>query len=451
MLICCARVATRGPIFWLAALKEAMVLNLRRQRVAGAPSAAWFLIAVACAGPPDAPPEGVLEVAPAAVTPVDWTRSAEELALRDSPFRFERDPATGLVRALEMGVEGAVADGDWPLAFVQVHPELFGPAEALVEAGEGRWTQRFAGVDVLGSLLTASVNAEGRFVIVADLARPPEQPPPAAGTEASAIDAARRWLPSSELSSLDVAISEASPVWFDPGLLAPPSRGLRPCWRIRRAGSLGSAAGEGSAEVIVDAVDLTVLGAWDRRSAPSQTWSALMSYVPPRGLSRPGFDAALAALELSTGERVADIGAGSGALSWPLSQAVGPGGLVYATDVDPAAIAFMRWRLDEDAPAHPNVDVRLVFLDDPRLPPASVDAILLWEAHFFMQQQPDSALRAYLAALHDALRPGGRVVVIETTANGPESLARANFEAAGFSWLRTLPGFPGSIAAVLGP
>lgn len=423
-------------------------------------AAAWaVLVLIALASctaqppPPTAPaaPTPTLQSpAPPSGVPVDWARAPQDLALRSVPFRFEQDPATGLVRALEMGVEGRLEQDEWPMAFIRVHPELFGPADAYVATGEGRWTQRFSGLEVIGSQLEASVNAEGRVVLTADIARPPALPPPAPGTRADALEAAQRWLSTSELAGLGGELSAAAAVWFDPGLLAPPVRGLRPCWRV---GSPPATAGTegGAAEVLVDATDLTVVGAWDRRSPPSQTWSALWSYVPPPGLTRPGFDRVLAALDLSAGERVADVGAGSGALSWPLSRAVGPTGRVYATDVDPAAIAFMRWRLAEDAPPFPNVDVRFILVDDPGLPPASVDAILLWEAHFFMQREPAPALRAYLAALHTALRPEGRLVVIESTGNGPEEIVRGNFAAAGFGWLETLPGFPGSTAAVLGP
>src|SRR2546427_6632458 len=79
----------------------------------------------------------------------------------------------------------------------------------------------------------------------------------------------------------------------------------------------------------------------------------------------------IAALGLARGQRVADIGAGSGYLTFRLAAAVGPKGRVVATDIDDAAIAALR---AHDAP---NVVVRKVARDDPGLEPGSFDLVLL--------------------------------------------------------------------------
>ncbi len=105
------------------------------------------------------------------------------------------------------------------------------------------------------------------------------------------------------------------------------------------------------------------------------------------------------ALSLRPDEVVADIGAGSGYFARRLAQRASK---VYAVDIDERLLKAA----GEGAPA--NVQTVLASPDDPRLPPASVDTI------FFCNSLHHIENRAlYYPKLKRALKPGGRIVVID--------------------------------------
>jgi SAM-dependent methyltransferase len=130
----------------------------------------------------------------------------------------------------------------------------------------------------------------------------------------------------------------------------------------------------------------------------------------------------LAALALAPGQRVADVGAGSGYLTFRLADAVGASGRVVATDIDEGALAALR----AHRPARANVVVRQVAPDDPGLEPASFDLVLLSEVDHYL---PDRVV--YLRKLRAALAPGGRIAV--TNRRSFRALLIAAAERAGYA------------------
>jgi arsenite methyltransferase len=105
------------------------------------------------------------------------------------------------------------------------------------------------------------------------------------------------------------------------------------------------------------------------------------------------------ALDLKPTETVADIGAGSGYFTRRFALHAGK---VYAVDIDPKLLEAAL----KDAPK--NVEAVLAAPDDPKLPPASVDTI------FFCDVLHHIANRAaYYPKLAKALRPGGRIVIVD--------------------------------------
>ena len=105
------------------------------------------------------------------------------------------------------------------------------------------------------------------------------------------------------------------------------------------------------------------------------------------------------ALSLRPDEVIADIGAGSGYFARRLARHAGK---VYAVDIDERLLKAA----DEGAPT--NLETVLAAPNDPRLPPASVDTI------FFCNSLHHIANRAsYYPKLKRALKPGGRLVVID--------------------------------------
>ncbi len=113
-----------------------------------------------------------------------------------------------------------------------------------------------------------------------------------------------------------------------------------------------------------------------------------------------------AALGLKEGMAVADIGAGTGYFERFLAAAVGESGRVYAVDTEPKMVDHIRRRAIEEKT--PNVEAVLAAPDDPRLPAAGVDVIFICDTWHHI-----GARIEYLGRLRAALRPGGRVAVVD--------------------------------------
>jgi len=141
-------------------------------------------------------------------------------------------------------------------------------------------------------------------------------------------------------------------------------------------------------------------------------------------------------LGIRPGQTVADVGAGSGYFSWHLSRAVGPSGRVVALDINANAIRFLVRRLQTNPPPHPNIDVLWSHTADCGLAAGSVDLAFACAAHFYLENDPHS--RECLKTLRRAVKPGGRLAIIEGKVNEThravplrylqEQLLRASFE-----------------------
>ena len=123
-------------------------------------------------------------------------------------------------------------------------------------------------------------------------------------------------------------------------------------------------------------------------------------------------DEVVALMELSAGQSVVDLGAGTGYFLSRLSAAVGAEGQVLALDVEPAMVEHMEARIEQEQLA--NTHARAVAPDDPGLEPASVDAILIVDTWHHID-----ARESYSAKLFQALRPGGHVYVVDFTREAP--------------------------------
>ena len=124
-------------------------------------------------------------------------------------------------------------------------------------------------------------------------------------------------------------------------------------------------------------------------------------------------DKALDALGSLSGLTVADLGAGSGYFTVRLAARTGPKGRVFATDLQPEMLKMLATRL-----ARENVkNVTLVqgAIDDPKLPPGSIDLVLMVDVYHEFSE-PQKMLRGIRAAL----RPGGRLVLLEYRKEDPD-------------------------------
>jgi ubiquinone/menaquinone biosynthesis C-methylase UbiE len=123
-------------------------------------------------------------------------------------------------------------------------------------------------------------------------------------------------------------------------------------------------------------------------------------------------DEALSIIGIKKGSSVADIGAGSGYMTVRLSKRVGSNGVVYASDIQQPMLDILDKRLKSSRIT--NVQLVLGAPDDPKLPPASIDLALLVDVyHEFSQPQ------AMLRGIHEALKPGGRLVLLEYKKEDP--------------------------------
>jgi ubiquinone/menaquinone biosynthesis C-methylase UbiE len=123
-------------------------------------------------------------------------------------------------------------------------------------------------------------------------------------------------------------------------------------------------------------------------------------------------DDALDIIGIKKGSTVADIGAGSGYMTVRMAKRVGDKGVVYANDIQQAMLDLLDARLKKSRIS--NVRLVLGAPDDPKLPADSIDLALLVDVyHEFSQPQ------AMLRHLHDALKPGGRLVLLEYRKEDP--------------------------------
>jgi ubiquinone/menaquinone biosynthesis C-methylase UbiE len=123
-------------------------------------------------------------------------------------------------------------------------------------------------------------------------------------------------------------------------------------------------------------------------------------------------DIALNVLKIPKGASVADIGAGSGFITERLSARVGPTGRVFANDLQPQMLQILGRRL-----AQRNItNVTLVqgTIDDPKLAAASVDLEIMVDVYHELSQP-----QAMLRRLRAALKPGGRLVLLEYRKEDP--------------------------------
>jgi ubiquinone/menaquinone biosynthesis C-methylase UbiE len=117
-------------------------------------------------------------------------------------------------------------------------------------------------------------------------------------------------------------------------------------------------------------------------------------------------DQVMETLALKEGEKVADVGAGSGYFTVPLAKAVGPDGIVWACDIRQEMLDYLKGKLDKEG--LDNVRLMLVEPDDPMLPDGRVDTILMVDTLHYITERT-----AYAGKLKEALAPGGRIVIID--------------------------------------
>src|SRR5271165_4497962 len=162
----------------------------------------------------------------------------------------------------------------------------------------------------------------------------------------------------------------------------------------------------------------TCLAAVGQTSAPQRKTSTpysgdLSIFETPGRDERLHINQVMDALAIAPGKTVADIGAGSGWFTVRAAQRVTNTGTVYAVDINPDAIDYIKQRTKKEQ-LH-NVKTIVNRPDDAELPPDSIDAVLLLKTYHEIAN-PVTLLRN----LRGSLRPGARVGIIDRNGNGED-------------------------------
>ena len=123
-------------------------------------------------------------------------------------------------------------------------------------------------------------------------------------------------------------------------------------------------------------------------------------------------DLALKLLAIASGSTVADVGAGSGYMTIKLAKIVGPTGRVYANDLQAEMLALLQKNVAREKVT--NITPVLGAIDDPKLPSAALDLIIMVDVYHELSQP-----QKILARLREALKPNGRLVLFEYRAEDP--------------------------------
>jgi predicted methyltransferase len=112
------------------------------------------------------------------------------------------------------------------------------------------------------------------------------------------------------------------------------------------------------------------------------------------------------AVGLAPGMAVADVGAGTGVFTDFFAKDVGPQGRVYAVELSPKFVTLLRERAAARGLAH--VTAVQCTERSTELAPGSVDVVFLCDTYHHFEYP-----RATMGSIHRALRPGGRLVVVD--------------------------------------
>jgi cyclopropane fatty-acyl-phospholipid synthase-like methyltransferase len=185
----------------------------------------------------------------------------------------------------------------------------------------------------------------------------------------------------------------------------------------------------------------TVLGLLAAVAAVAQTPPAMQGHQPPPGADHmahrfddpaayaksfddPARDAwqmpdrVIAALALKSGDRVADVGAGTGYFSTRLAKSAAKPH-VFAVDIEPKMVGYLTQRATREGLA--NVRAVLASATSPNLP-EPVDVLLVVDTFHHIGNRA-----AYFAGVRASLRPGGRVAIVDFRKDAPGEGPPAHF------------------------
>lgn len=134
--------------------------------------------------------------------------------------------------------------------------------------------------------------------------------------------------------------------------------------------------------------------------------------VRPERESEERPDQALDAMNIKPGMTIADLGSGVGYMTLRMAKRVGPAGKIYGVDLQPGMLE----RLQANAKAANITNVVPVLGEpaDPKLPEGQIDLILMVDVYHEVSQP-----QAMIRKIRQALKPDGRLVLLEYRAEDP--------------------------------
>jgi SAM-dependent methyltransferase len=124
-------------------------------------------------------------------------------------------------------------------------------------------------------------------------------------------------------------------------------------------------------------------------------------------------DLLVKSLPIKAGEVIADLGAGTGYFTRQLAEKVGPKGKVFAVDIQPEMITFLTNRMATLSIS--NVHAILGTITDPKLPPASVDWVLMVDVYHEFSHPCEM-----MQSICKSLKPAGKVIFVEFRGEDPD-------------------------------
>jgi ubiquinone/menaquinone biosynthesis C-methylase UbiE len=155
----------------------------------------------------------------------------------------------------------------------------------------------------------------------------------------------------------------------------------------------------------------------------------------------------IGAMNLKDGDVVAEIGTGTGFFARRLARAVAPSGKIYANDIQPGMLDKLKELAGQEGIT--NIVPVLGTETDLKLPAGQMDWLLLVDVYHEFQKPEEM-----LAAIRRALKPNGRVALVEYRLEGdsashislPHRMSveqvLSEWEPAGFTLVETIETLP---------
>jgi SAM-dependent methyltransferase len=146
-------------------------------------------------------------------------------------------------------------------------------------------------------------------------------------------------------------------------------------------------------------------------------WSEFITFNNPNRESWEKTSRMLGFLNIRNGEVIADVGCGTGFFTFKFAEMVGRTGKVYATEINKEPLNYV-----DSFSARHGLDITTIQADlnDARLPEQSIDTIFMCSMyHAVYIASIEFVKDEFITSLKRALKPGGRLIVIDNAIASP--------------------------------